>query len=190
MSFTFAWSTLLLGIVIFLARILDVSVGTMRTIAIVQGRVRLAFFLGLIEVSVWLAVVTAVVTKVAHEPLLAVFYAFGFSTGNVVGIKLERRLAFGHTVLRVITPERGAEMASAIRALGFAVTTFVGEGMSGPVTELYIVCRRRDLRRLVPTILEINPDAFYITEQTGSVSKLRRPFMPPRTDWREIFKKK
>jgi uncharacterized protein YebE (UPF0316 family) len=190
MSLGLTWGTFLLGVVIFFARVLDVSVGTMRTISIVQGKTRDAFFLGLIEVSVWLAVVTTVVNKVMEHPLLAVFYAFGFSTGNVVGIKLERKVAFGHTVLRVITPERGEEMATAVRAAGFPVTTFTGQGMTGPVVELYIVCRRRDLKRLVPIILDINPNAFYITEQAGSVSKLRRPFMAPRTDWRAIIKRK
>jgi uncharacterized protein YebE (UPF0316 family) len=184
------WGTLLLGVLVFFARVLDVSVGTMRTISIVQGKTRTAFFLGLIEVSTWLVVVAAVVNRVIDQPILGVFYAFGFSTGNVVGIKLERRVAFGHTVFRVITPEKGDEMAAAVRAAGFPVTTFTGQGMSGPVTELYIVCRRRDLKRLVPIVLGIDPTAFYITEQAGSVSKLRRPFMTPRTDWRAIFKKK
>ncbi|MFH1681609.1 MAG: DUF5698 domain-containing protein [Candidatus Eisenbacteria bacterium] len=190
MSLGLDWTTLLLGVVVFFARVLDVSVGTMRTISIVQGKTRNAFFLGLIEVSVWLAVVAAVVNKVMEQPILGVFYAFGFSTGNVVGIKIERRLAFGHTVFRVITPEHGEEMAVAVRAAGFPVTTFVGQGMAGPVTELYIVCRRRDLKRLVPIVLDVDPSAFYITEQAGSVSKLRRPFMTPRTGWRAIFKKK
>ncbi|RPJ44651.1 MAG: DUF2179 domain-containing protein [Candidatus Latescibacterota bacterium] len=190
MTLGLTWGTLLLGVLVFLARVLDVSVGTMRTISIVQGKTRLAFFLGLIEVSVWLVVVATVVNKVMQQPILGVFYAFGFSTGNVVGIKLERRIAFGHTVLRVITPERGEEMAAAVRGAGYPVTTFTGQGMAGPVMELYIVSRRRDLRRLVPIILDINPNAFYITEQAGSVSKLRRPFMTPRTDWRAIFKKK
>ncbi len=190
MDMHLTWSTLVVGVLIFLARVLDVAVGTVRTISIIQGRPKLAFFLGFIEVSIWITVITAVVSKVHDQPILGLFYALGFSTGGVVGIKLERRFAFGHTVLRIITVDHGEEMAAVVRETGFPVTTFVGKGMTGPVTELYIVCRRRDLGKVVPVITRIDPDAFYITEQAGSVSKLRRPFMGPRTGWRAVFKKK
>jgi len=87
----------LLGIFVFIARIVDVSVGTLRTISIVQGRTKLSFFLAFIETSVWLVVLSAVLPKVMETPLLGLFYAFGFATGNVVGILVEKRLAMGYT---------------------------------------------------------------------------------------------
>lgn len=114
----------------------------------------------------------------------------GFGSGDVVGIKLERRLAFGHIVLRVFSLKKGKKLAKEIRDHGFAVTTFPGEGRSGPVTELYIVCRRRDLKKLIGMVIEVEPKAFYITEQAGDVSKIYRPFMGPATGWRAILKKK
>ena len=70
------------------------------------------------------------------------------------------------------------------------MTTFAGEGKSGPVTELYIVCRRRDLKRLLTTVNTIDPEAFYVTEQAGSVSNVYRPIMQPVTGWRAVLKKK
>ncbi len=184
------YATLLTGVAIFCARILDVSMGTVRTISIVHGRTRTAFVLGFVEVSVWLAVISTVVGKIAAHPVLALFYAAGFSTGNVVGIIIERRLAFGHTVLRVISQRNGRVMADTIRQAGWAVTTFQGEGMSGPVTELYIVCRRRDIDRLTGLVGDIEPGAFYLTEQAGSVSRLWRPSLQQETGWRAIFKRK
>lgn len=183
-------ATLLTGVFVFLARIIDVSLGTIRTISIVHGRTKTAFALGFLEVSVWLAVISTVVGKVAGEPLLALFYAGGFSTGSVVGIKLERWIGAGCTVLRVISPRSGEEMAARARAAGFAVTTFQGEGLTGPVTELYVVCRRRDLDGLITLAREVEPDAFYITEQAGSVSKLYRPTMQQCTGWRAVLKRK
>ena len=184
------WTVLLTGVIVFFARVGDVTLGTIRTISIIHGKTKAAFFLGFVEVSLWLFVVTAVVNQVMDRPILALFYAFGFSTGNVVGIKLERRLAFGHTVLRVITRTKGSEMADAIREIGFPVTTFTGEGRSGPVMELYVVCRRRDLPAVLPIVRRIDPDSFYLTEQAGTVSKIRRPFLTPRTGWRGISKRK
>jgi len=184
------WSTLLTGTIILLARVADVSLGTVRTISIVHGRTVVAFVLGFVEISIWLVVIASVIDKIASQPILGVFYALGFSTGNVVGIKLEKWLAFGFIVLKVISLSKGKKMAEKVREAGFAVTTFLGEGKTSPVTELYIVCRRRDLRKLLPLVNSIEPGAFYFTEGVGEVSKVYRPLNLPVTGWRSILKKK
>ena len=92
--------------------------------------------------------------------------------------------------LRVITCNNSESIAVVVRKAGYAVTSFLGEGRNGPVTELYIVCRRRDVERVLAVVREIEPNAFYITEQTGTVSKLYRPTMQPALIWRAILKKK
>jgi uncharacterized protein YebE (UPF0316 family) len=186
----FEISTMLWGAGIFFSRIADVSAGTMRTIAIVHGRTVVAFFLGLIEISIWLVVVSAVIIQIGNEPLLGVFYALGFSTGNVVGIKLEKKLALGCVGVRIINRQNGHGMADELRDEGYRVTTFKGEGKKGPVHELYIACRRRDLTRLLLVVKNIDPEVFYVTEPAALVSKINRPFMQPATGWRSVFKKK
>ena len=124
--------TLILGCVIFLARIADVSLGTIRTIAIVQGRSVAAFFLGFVEVTIWIMIVSTVVNNIRETPILTLFFAFGFASGNVVGILAEKKLAFGLIIVRVITKEKGRAMADRFREIGQAVTIFKGEGMRGP----------------------------------------------------------
>jgi len=190
MSWGIDFQTVFLGVLIFLSRITDVTAGTIRTIAIVHGRTKISFVLGFLEVSLWLVVITTVVDKVVHTPILGVFYALGFATGNVVGIRLERRMAFGHVILKVLSLERGEEMARKLRQIGFAVTTFQGEGLTGPVIELYVVCLRKDLPSALAIVRTVEPSAFYLTEQVGMVSKIYRPFMTPPTGWRAILKKK
>ena len=180
----------ILGAIIFFARIIDVSVGTLRTISIIQGRTKMAFFLGLVEVSMWLAVLSAVLQKVMDNPMLAVFYAFGFSTGNVVGILIEKKLAMGYTNFRVISTLNGRNIAEKIRENGYRATIFEGEGKDGKVVEVYVVCERKALPELIGIVRKIEPDAFYITEQVGIVSKMLRPMMVPATGWRSIHKKK
>jgi uncharacterized protein YebE (UPF0316 family) len=180
----------LLGILVFLARVVDVSVGTLRTISIVQGRTKIAFFLAFIETTVWLIVLSAVLPQVMHTPLLGAFYAFGFATGNVVGILVEKRLAMGYTNFRVITTKFAKEITNSLREKGFAVTTFEGKGKDGIVTEIYVASERKDLPVLIKIVKEIEPDAFYIAEQAGIISKIRRPTMVPATGWRGIQKKK
>lgn len=180
----------LLGILVFFARIVDVSLGTLRTISIVQGRTKIAFFLAVAEISIWLLVLSAVLPKVVETPLLGFFYAFGFATGNVVGILVEKKLAMGYTNFRIITGKHVKEITSSLREKGFAVTTFEGQGKDGIVTEIYVAAERKHLPMLIKIVKEIEPDAFYIAEQAGFISKIRRPSMVPATGWRSVQKKK
>jgi uncharacterized protein YebE (UPF0316 family) len=122
-------------------------------------------------------VVSTVIHQIKDKPILALFYAFGYATGNVVGINLERRLALGFIILRVITRTAGKLLADCIRAMGQPVTIFRGEGMRGPVDELYIACRRRDLKRILAVVRKEDPAAFYITEMARDVSNgVRLPY--------------
>jgi uncharacterized protein YebE (UPF0316 family) len=150
----------------------------------------LSFWLGFFESAIWLAVVSTIVQTVLQQPLLGVVYAFGFASGNLVGIKVEKLIAMGHLILRIISRQNSQLIVSNMRDRGYRVTTFAGEGMSGPVQELYVVCRRKDLKKLLQTVMMLDPQAFYVTEQAGSVSNVCRPIMQPVTGWRAVFKKK
>jgi len=183
------FSILQTGILIFFARVCDVSLGTVRTIITVQGRSVLAFFLGLFEVLIWITIVSTVVLQIKESPILVVFYAFGYATGNVVGILVERKLAFGLVVLRVITSDKGGKMAERLRSMGLAVTIFTGEGMNGPVTELYMAIRRKDLPWILTLVKEEDPAAFYITEQARDVSKSLKPISTTCNDGWSLLKK-
>ena len=186
----FDWYTLWMGLLIFTARVGDVSLGTIRTIVTVQGKSVVAFFLGIFELMIWIAVVSTVIHKIKEQPLLALFYAFGYATGNVVGIAVERRLALGIVVLRVITRVAGKHLAERIRDWGQPVTVFRGEGRNGPVDELYIACRRKNLKKILEMVEEEDPEAFYITEMARDVRRaVGPPFFSP-TGWRSVLKKK
>lgn len=179
------------GILIMLARILDVSIGTLRTLVTVQGQVLLAFILGFIEVVIWLAVVGTVITKLEESPILVVFFALGFALGNVVGILAEKKIALGPTILKLITTEdKTPDIMSAFRDLTLDATTFSGLGSRGPVVEIYSVCRRKDLKEILPRLRKIDPEVFYVTEQVRDVSRMLRPISSPVTGWRTALKMK
>jgi len=183
-------NTLLIGFLIFIARIGDVSIGTVRTIITVQGRSVLAFCLAIFELLIWITVVSTVIHKIKDQPILALFYAFGYATGNVVGIAVERKIALGTIVLRVFTRTAGKQIADRLRNAGQPVTTFRGEGMRGPVDELYIASRRRNLKKMLGVVKEEDPDAFYITEMARDIRKAVRPSHFQFTGWRSVFKRK
>ena len=181
---------LLTGLMVFFARILDVATGTIRTIVTVQGRTVVAFCLATFEITIWITVVSTVIHQIKDQPLLVVFYALGYATGNVVGILVERRLAFGIIILRVITRTAGPAIAANLRQIGQPVTIFQGEGMRGPVNELYIACRRRDLKWILAQVRKLDATAFYVVEQARDVSKVLKPVHTHLGGWRNLTKRK
>ncbi|SLM31959.1 conserved membrane hypothetical protein [Desulfamplus magnetovallimortis] len=178
------------GIFVFFARICDVSIGTVRTILTVQGRTLISFILAIFEISIWALVAGTVLTQLNEKPLLIVFYAFGYATGNVVGILVERKLAFGIIILKLLTKNAGQEIADYLRQKRQPVTVFIGEGMKGPVYELYIACRRRELKWILPEVKKMDEHIFYVIEQARDMSSLLKPIATPMGGWRNIFKRK
>lgn len=179
-----------IGLLIFCARIVDVSIGTLRTIVTIHGQIRLAFVLGFMEVTIWVTIISAIVKNIETAPVLAIFYGLGFATGNVVGILAERRLGLGHVALRVFSRTAGEELADQFRDQGQPVTVFRGEGRSGPVSQLMIVCSRKKVNDILAQVRGKDPDAFYLVEFARDVGHLPAPLCSPPTGWRAVLKKK
>lgn len=162
---------LLTTLLIVLARIADVSLGTVRTVAVVNGRKGLALWLGFFEILIWVIAVSKVVTSL-DEPVYAVSYALGFALGNYVGIQVEQALAFGEQVLRVFT-RKGADVAGALRREGFAVTSIPGEGMDGPIHLLVVQAQRKGTPALMRRVEALDPDCFYVLDDVRKASSAR-----------------
>lgn len=166
---------LFLGILIFLAEVAVLTLGTVRTMVTVLGESKAAFYLGCLEMCLWIFGTSAVMLKVADEPFLGVCYAVGFACGNVVGIMAEKKLALGNVVIRIISAWHGSEIAHAIREAGFGITTVAGEGAEGPVTVQFVVCKRSDMKHVLSAARNIDPNLFYTFETAGGASEITSP---------------
>lgn len=164
------WATALL---IFGLRVVDVSLGTLRTISVVEGRVGFSAVFGFFEVLIWITAVSEVITNIGSSPLLLVAYAGGFAAGNGVGILLERKLALGRCVVRIISPSWGPQIAARLREMGQTVTTFEGRGAQGTRTLVYATCERENVQKLVDVALSIDRHIFYVVERVARSSELR-----------------
>lgn len=175
---------------IFLLRIVDVSLGTVRTISVVQGRVKLSVLLGFLEVLVWVTAVVGVLQRVSESPVVMFGYALGFAAGNATGILLERRMALGDVIVRIITSSDHREFSALFRQQSGHATTFSGR-RDGEAVEMYFTtCRRRDVRPLIRSARRIDPDLFYsIDPIRESNMELTQP-LPGATGWRGVLKKK
>jgi uncharacterized protein YebE (UPF0316 family) len=178
-----------LALVVFGLRVCDVSMGTLRTLTIVQGRTALAITLGFFEVLLWILAVSQVIVQVKDEPVLAVAYAAGFACGNGVGMWLEKRLAIGSVVVRLFSARSGDQIARQVRSAGLACTTFAGEGRDGAVTLLYVACSRSDAARVIDLATEVDPAVFYIVERS-SAGMHGRPQEQRVRLWEQVLKRR
>ena len=170
-------SALFLCLLIYTARVCDVSLGVIRVIMVTQGRRVLAAGLGFFEVLIWVLAVSKVVQNL-NRPMYAVAYAAGFATGNYVGLTLERWAAFGHQVVRVFS-RQGEELAEKLRGIGFRVTLFEGRGRDGPVHMLYAETERREVPRLLKESRKIDPRCYYVVDDIR-VASTAADEQPPR----------
>ncbi|MBN1830198.1 MAG: DUF2179 domain-containing protein [Deltaproteobacteria bacterium] len=169
----FTW--LILPLLIFSARILDVSIGTIRIIYISKGMKFLAPIFGFFEVLIWLLAVVQIIKNMTN-PVYYIAYASGFATGNYVGMVIEERVAVGKVILRIITQQVAGELLSFLRSAGYGITTVDAEGGRGPVKIIFMVLNRRDLERTICEVRHFNPKAFFSVED---VRMVREGIFPP-----------
>jgi len=179
----------LFALFIVLARIVDVSVGTMRTIAVVRGFRSLAVALALIEVLVWVTTVSGVLASPTVLKIAA--YAVGFAAGNAAGIALENRIALGLRMVIIISDARQQSVAFALRLAGYAVTEVPARGHGGDVAMCFAVVSRRKIPAVERVVASVDPDAFVTVQEASSSTFCKQLGVAHQpTGWRAIVKKK
>ena len=167
----FDWYTwVILPALVFLARVVDVSLGTLRIIFTSRGRKHLAPLLGFVEVFIWVTVI-AEITRGAHNLVAYLAYAGGFAAGNYLGMYIEDKLALGLLIVRAIIPGNIKDLTEKLYAKGYGVTSVSAQGSLGPVKLVYTVLMRRNLSEVAGIIHETNPHAFFTVEELRSAER-------------------
>jgi len=160
----------IIPLLICLARITDVSIGTIKIIFISKGYKYIAPLLAFLEIIIWLLAIGQVMKNLDNIPNI-IGYALGFSIGNFVGMAIENRIALGNVVIRIITKNGDEYLISQLRKTEYGVTVSKAEGAIGPVNIIFMVIKRTDLKKIVSIINEYNPTAFYSIEDVRYVSE-------------------
>jgi uncharacterized protein YebE (UPF0316 family) len=179
-SWVFTW--VILPILIFLARIGDVSIGTLRLIFIARGFKYYAPFLGFFEVIIWLLAIGQIMQHLDNF-MCYIAYGLGFATGNFIGIILDEKLSLGTVLVRIVPKIDPAELISRLRAEEFGASLVDIEGMTGKMKMIFAIIKREDLKEVMAIISEHNPAAFVTIEdvktaQEGYFRMTRRRLNP------------
>lgn len=160
---------------IFFARVCDVTLATMRTILVVQGRKVPAAVLGFFEIIIYVLALNTVMSNMDNI-LNVIAYGLGFAAGNYVGIAIEDRLALGTISTQIIVPiESRCDVLEALYDRGFGATSVAGHGYERESAILIAVINRRDYRKLNYIVKKIEPSSFItvnsVTKWTGGFFK-------------------
>lgn len=162
----------LLPLMIFCARIIDVSLGTLRIVMIAKGQKRIAPFLGFFEVLIWLIAIGRIMQNLDNW-ICYIAYAGGYATGNYIGMLIEEKLAVGIVQLQIITGIDSDKLINALKLAGYGIThhNAVGGASGSLVSVIYSVVLRTDISKVVTIIGEYNPNAFYSIGDVRFVNK-------------------
>jgi uncharacterized protein YebE (UPF0316 family) len=163
----FRWAAL--PLMIFIARILDVSIQTIRIIFISRGHKIISPVLGFFEVLIWLLAISQIIKNLSN-PLCYLAYGGGFAAGTYIGLLIEEKLAIGTYLVRIITRMDASPLVSALRDASYGVTNIPAQGAEGKVCVIYTVVRRVSVPEVLAIIERHNPGAFYTIENVRSVS--------------------
>ncbi|MEW6535625.1 MAG: DUF2179 domain-containing protein [Candidatus Auribacterota bacterium] len=164
------YGIIIIPVLIFLGRIIDVSIGTVRIIFISKGLRILASILGFFEVLIWLIAIREIMANL-DNPINFIAYAAGFGAGNYVGISIEHKISIGTLMIRIITQCDAALLVNCLRERGYGVTCVDAQGATGDVKVIFTVIRRAELDIVRSIIHEFNPKAFYTIEEVKYVTE-------------------
>lgn len=178
-SVFYAWFAL--PFLIFLARVIDVTMGTVRVIFVSRGLKYLAPIVGFFEILIWLLAIGQIMQNLSN-PMCYIAYAGGFALGNYVGIVIADKLSLGVVLIRVVTAKDALPLVEQLKEQNYGVTSVDGHGTSGEVKVVFTVVKRREVPNIVELIKTFNPHAFYSIEEVGFVEK---GVFPLRESWQD-----
>jgi uncharacterized protein YebE (UPF0316 family) len=161
---------LLAGLFVFLLRLMDMSLDTLRLLFVMRGRKLLSGMIGALQATVFILAVSAVLSGPLNAFTVA-GYALGFAAGVIVGMVAEERLAIGYSYLRVYSPSRGKAIADGLRQSGHAVTEFTARGKDGLLTVVNCVIARRDAPHARDLVEGIDPNAFITIDEARALRR-------------------
>jgi uncharacterized protein YebE (UPF0316 family) len=170
MEFVLTSQALLGAGLIFMLRVSDMTLDTLRVLMVMRGRKPIAWVLGFFQATIFILAISSVLSNLSNF-LNVIGYAAGFATGNVVGMLIEERLAIGHINLSIVSPNLGSAIANRLRDEGYAITEIPARGKDGMVTLLNSSVLRKNVNNVRKIVNDIDPGAFITAEDVRPVRR-------------------
>ncbi|GAP39326.1 DUF2179 domain-containing protein [Flexilinea flocculi] len=170
MEMLFTKEILVGGLLIFVLRVLDTSMDTLRVLFVVRGKKVLVWLLGATQATLFILAISRVLS--GENNLITILgYSLGFATGNIIGMTIEERLAVGYKKISIISRDSGSEIASALRDAGYGVTELCGKGKDGDVCMLHANIKRKHVKDVEKIVNGIDKNAFITSDDFNPVNR-------------------
>ncbi len=157
--------------VIFIGKITEVTISTLRIILVSKGNRKIGSILALVEIFLWIFIAGNVITNLSSNPWKAVMYGLGFAVGVYLGSLIEELLAFGKILVQAVVPfDIGLDVSTTLRENGYGLTTVKGKGRTSDKLVLMIYSNRKDAKEIVNIIKTVEPDAMIISNESTSLA--------------------
>lgn len=157
-------------IIILVAKVIEVALGTMRVILIGKGFRKPGTILAVFEILLWVFIASTVINGIQETPIKGVVYSVGFAIGVYIGSVLENKLAVGQILIHVITDEASSvNITHAIRSAGHGVTALDGKGMEGSRNVLMIFANRKNRQSIMRMVEDIDSKAVVVSNEVSQI---------------------
>ncbi len=163
---------LLIPLLIVVARIMDVSLATIRIVFISKGLKGIAPIIGFFEILIWVIVINQIMSNM-DNPIYYIAYALGFASGTFIGMYIEDKLSVGNVIIRVIIQKDSDKLVEELKKLGYSLTFVDAEGRDGKVKMIFSIISRKEIKNVIKVIRKINPKVFYSIEDVRFVSEFK-----------------
>ena len=156
-------------LLIFIARIAEAALETVRTIYISRGHANLAAYVGIVKTGIWLLSTGLVLTNLTDYWNIVAYLA-GYGLGTMLGMEIENRISIGYVIVRLITPADPQPLITELSTLGYGMTRIEGSGSFSPtVNIIFMIVPRTELSRLLGFIAKEYPDLLYTIEDVRNI---------------------
>ncbi len=174
----------LLPALIFVSRVMDVTIGTIRIVMVSKGHKLWAPILGFFEVLIWLVAITKIIQNLDNW-LCYIAYGLGFAAGNYVGLIIEERMALGIVKLQIITRKEASKLIENLKAAGYGITHHHAQGSNEKVSIIHSIIKRSEIKKVEAIVKTTNPKAFYSIEDVKFVNEGIFPLSSGKLRWRK-----
>jgi uncharacterized protein YebE (UPF0316 family) len=158
-------------LLILIARIIETSLETVRTIYIARGHANLAAYIGIVKTGIWLLSTGLVLTNLSDYWNLFAYLA-GYGLGTLLGMEIEKMISLGHVIVRLITPDDPQPLIANLAGLGYGMTRIEGSGsFSHTVTIIFMIVPRHELGRLLEILSKNYPSILYTVEDVRNIKE-------------------
>lgn len=155
-------------LLIFIFKILENALGTLRLILISNNKKHIGALLQLIISLIWIISTSLVIIDINKDIMKIIFFILGSYIGSYIGSIIEEKLALGSNLIIAITNKECGSMIRSLRKKGFALTTFNGKGKKQFKTILIIVVKRKRKNQLIRIIKSFDENVMIISEKANA----------------------